>query len=40
MGGGEDRAHRGEHDLELEAVINVRMQWEVVMIELTEENTI
>ena len=40
MGGGEDRANRGEHDLKIEEAINVRMQWEVVRIELTEENTI
>ena len=40
MGGGQDRANRGEHDLKIEEVINVRMQWEVVRIELTEENTI
>ena len=40
MGGGEDRANREEHDLKLEEVIDVRMQWEVVRIELTEENTI
>ena len=40
MGGGEDRANREEHDLKLEEVIDVRMQWEVVRIELTEDNTI
>ena len=40
MGGGEDRANRGEHDLKLEEVIDVRMQWEVVRVELTEKNTI
>ena len=40
MGGGEDRANRGEPDLKIEEVINVRMQWEVVRMELTEENTI
>ena len=40
MGGGEDRANREEHDLKLEEVIDVRMQWEVVRIELTDENTI
>ena len=40
MGGGEDRANREEHDLKIEEVINVRMQWEVVSIELTEKNTI
>ena len=39
MGGGEDRANRGEHDLKIEEVIDVRMQWEVVRIELTEEHT-
>ena len=40
MGGGEDRANREEHDLKLEEVIDVRMQWEVVRVELTEKNTI
>ena len=40
MGGGKDRANRGEHDLKLEEVMKVRMQWEVVRIELTKENTI
>ena len=40
MGGGKDGANRGEHDLKIEEVINVRMQWEVVRIELTEKNTI
>ena len=40
MGGGEDRANRGEHDLKIEEVIKVRMQWEVVRIELTEEHTV
>ena len=40
MGGGEDRANRGEHDLKIEEVIDVRMQWKMVRIELTEENTI
>ena len=40
MGGGEDRANRGEHDLKIEEVIAVMMQWEVVRIELTEEKTI
>ena len=40
MGGSEDRANRGEHDLKIEEVMEVRMQWEVVRNELTEENTI
>ena len=40
MGGGEDRANREEHDLKLEEVIDVRMQWEVVRVELKEKNTI
>ena len=40
MGGGEDKANREEHDLKLEEVIDVMMQWEVVRIELTENNTI
>ena len=40
MEDGEDRANRGEHDLKIEEVINVRMQWKMVRIELTEENTI
>ena len=40
MEDGEDRANRGEHDLKIEEVINVMMQWEVVRIELTEDNTI
>ena len=40
MGGGEDRVNREEHDLKIAEVIDVRMQWEVVRIELTEENTI
>ena len=40
MGGGEDRANREEHDLKIEEVIDVRMQWEVVRKELTEKNTI
>ena len=40
MGGGEDKVNRGEHDLKIEEVINVRMQWEVVRIDLTEEKTI
>ena len=40
MGGGEDRANRGEHYLKIEEVMEVRMQWEVVRIELTEKNTI
>ena len=40
MGGGEDRANREEHDLKIEEVIDVMMQWEVVRIELTDENTI
>ena len=40
MGGGEDRANRGKNDLKLEEVMKVRMQWEVVRIELTEDNTI
>ena len=40
MEDGEDRANREEHNLKIEEVINVRMQWEVVRIELTEENTI
>ena len=40
MGGGEDRANRGEHDLKIEEVMEVRLQWEVVRIDLTEENPI
>ena len=40
MGGGEDRANRGQHYLKIEEVMEVRMQWEVVRIELTEKNTI
>ena len=40
MGGGGDRANREQHDLKIEEVINVRMQWEVVRIDLTEEKTI
>ena len=40
MEDGEDRANRGENDLKIEEVMEVRMQWEVVRIELTEENTI
>ena len=40
MEDGEDRVNRGEHDLKLEEVIDVRMQWEVVRIELIEVNTI
>ena len=40
MGGSEDRANRGEHDLKIKEVMDVSMQWEVVRIELTEENTI
>ena len=40
MGGGEDRPNRGEHDLKIKEAMEVRMHWEVVRIELTEENTI
>ena len=40
MGGSEDRFNRGANDLKIEEVLEVRMQWEVVRIELTEENTI
>ena len=40
MEDGEDRADRGEHDMKIEEVIDVRMQWEVVRKELTEENAI
>ena len=40
MEDGEDRANRGEHDLKIKEVMKVRMQWEVVRIELTEDNTI
>ena len=40
MGGGEERANREEHDLKIEEVMDVRMQWEVVRIDLTEENAI
>ena len=40
MGGGDDRANRGEHDMKIKEVMKVRMQWEVVRIELTEDNTI
>ena len=40
MGGGEYRANREEHDLKIEEVMDVRMQWKMVRIELTEKNTI
>ena len=40
MEDGEDRANRGAHNLKIKEVMDVRMQWEVVRIELTEKNTI
>ena len=40
MGGGEGRANREEHDLKIKEVMEVRLQWEVVRIELTEEHTV